>query len=197
MEINDHNIVEKDELTGDKILSGHEYDNIKELDNRLPKWWIWLFIITIVYAVVYVFLFDVFHVAPHQQDEYNNEMAAAKASLPPQTAVAGLDTTSLIQLADQPSIDLGKDIWTKNCVACHLAEGQGIVGPNLTDEYTIHGCSYRQVVFFIATGAPAKGMIAWNTKLTARELEAVASYVMTLRGTHPPNPKAPQGDKCN
>jgi cytochrome c oxidase cbb3-type subunit III len=196
MEINDHNIVEKDELTGDKIISGHEYDNIKELDNRLPKWWIWLFIITIVYAVAYVLLMDVFHVVPQAYDEYNNEMAAAKATMPPQAAIAGIDTTNLVQLTDPNDIDAGKTIWTQNCVVCHKVQGQGLVGPNLTDDFTIHGCSYRQIVYFISIGAPAKGMIAWNTKLSPKDIQEVASYIMTLHGTNPPDPKAPQGDPC-
>ena len=194
MEINDNKQVEKDELTGDKLISGHEYDNIKELDNRLPKWWVWLFIITIVYALVYIFLFDVFQVAPHQQDEYRNEMASAQPVVPSGQAAAA--DSSLAPLADQASLDAGKAIWDKSCVVCHLAGGQGLVGPNLTDTFSIHGCRYADVVNIITAGVPEKGMISWKTQLSGEQIQQVSSFIMTLAGTNPPNPKAPQGDPC-
>ena len=193
MEINDKKQVEKDELTGDPILTGHEYDDIKELDNRLPKWWVWLFIITIIYAVVYLFLFDVIKVAPHQQDEYDKEMAVAQTVVPASAAPA--DST-LAPLTDPSSLEAGKVIWDKSCVVCHLAGGQGLVGPNLTDTFAIHGCRYADVVNIIMVGAPEKGMISWKTQLSADQIRQVSSFVMTLMGTNPPNPKAPQGDPC-
>ena len=186
-----NNIVEKDALTGDKFLAGHEYDNIRELDNRLPLWWLWLFIITIVFAVAYVFIYDVIKVAPSQQDEYKNEMAAAGPSKPGPDA-----TASLTVLTDEASLTEGKDIWTKSCKACHLDLGQGQVGPNLCDTFAIHGCSYPDVVRIITDGAPEKGMIAWKTQLTADQITKVASFIMTFKGTNPPNPKPPQGEPC-
>jgi cytochrome c oxidase cbb3-type subunit III len=193
MENNNKNI-EKDELTGDKLLSGHEYDNIRELDNRLPLWWVWLFIITIVFAVAYVFIYDVFKVAPHQQDEYKNEIAAAGALPSGQPAMPA--NSSLTALTDQPSLDAGKEIWIKTCKVCHLELGQGLVGPNLTDDFSIHGCRFPDVVNIINVGAPEKGMISWKTQLTGDQIMKVASFVMTLKGTNPPNPKAPQGEPC-
>ncbi len=192
--MNAHNTVEKDELTGDKLLSGHEYDNIRELDNNLPKWWVWLFIITIVWSVVYIFLFDVIKVAPYQQQEWKNEMAAAGAVAPGQPApVAAAD---MVALTDQASLDAGKEIWDKQCKVCHLSGGQGLVGPNLCDEFSIHGCNYSDVVNIIVVGAPEKGMISWKTQLSDVQINQVASFTMTLRGTTPPNPKAPQGEPC-
>ena len=192
--MNAHNTVEKDELTGDKLLSGHEYDNIRELDNNLPKWWVWLFIITIVWSVVYIFVFDVIKVAPYQQQEWKNEMAAAGAVAPGQPApVAAAD---MVALTDQASLDAGKDIWDKQCKVCHLDGGQGLVGPNLCDEFSIHGCNYSDVVKIIVVGAPEKGMISWKTQLSDVQINQVASFTMTLRGTTPPNPKAPQGEPC-
>ena len=188
--MNEHKTVEKDELTGDKLLSGHDYDNIRELDNNLPKWWVWLFIITIVWSLVYVFVFDVIKVVPHQQDEWKNEMAAA----PGQSST--VDTAGLVALTDQPSLDAGREIWLKQCKVCHLEGGQGLVGPNLTDNYSIHGCAYGQVVNIIVVGVPEKGMIPWKTQLSDTQIKQVASYTMTLRGTTPPNPKAPQGEPC-
>lgn len=194
MEINEHNNVEKDELTGDKLLSGHEYDNIRELDNNLPKWWVWLFIITIVFSVVYLFVYDVIRVAPHQQDEWKNEMASAGALNPGQPGPAA--AADLVALSDQASLDEGQSIWEKQCKVCHLREGQGLVGPNLTDDFSIHGCGYGDVVNIIVVGAPEKGMISWKAQLSDLQIRQVASFVMTLKGTTPPNPKAPQGEPC-
>jgi cytochrome c oxidase cbb3-type subunit 3 len=194
MKMNENNTVEKDELTGDKLLAGHDYDNIRELDNNLPKWWVWLFIITVVWGVAYVIVYDVLKAAPYQQEEWKNEMAAAGTVTPGQPA-AVTDTT-LLALTDQASLDAGKDIWLKQCKVCHLEGGQGLVGPNLTDDFSIHGCKYYNVVNIIVVGAPEKGMISWKTQLSGDQIKKVASFVMTLRGTTPPNPKAPQGEPC-
>lgn len=194
MENNDHKTVEKDELTGDKILSGHEYDNIKELDNRLPRWWLWLFIITIVWGVVYVFVFDVFKVMPHQEQEYQNELAAAGANAPAQADL--LADSTLQPLTDATALEAGKAVWTQRCVVCHLQQGQGLVGPNLTDSVSIHGCGYSDIVNVIIKGVPEKGMISWKDQISKEQIFQVASYIMTLKGTNPPNPKAPQGEPC-
>jgi cytochrome c oxidase cbb3-type subunit 3 len=188
MEINKDKTVEKDELTGDKLLSGHDYDNIRELDNNLPKWWVWLFIITIVGSVIYPF------VTTSQKDEWNKEMASAGVLAPGQAAP--VDPASLVALTDQASLDAGKEIWVKQCQVCHLAGGQGIVGPNLTDDFSIHGCNYGDVVNIVVVGAPEKGMISWKTQLSDIQIKQVSSFVMTLKGTNPPNPKAPQGEPC-
>ncbi len=192
--MHNHNSVEKDELTGDQLLSGHEYDEIRELDNNLPKWWVWLFIITIVFSVAYIFLYDVFKIAPGQQEEYKREMASAGVSPAGQPGAPA--DASLAPLTDQASLDAGKDIWLKQCKVCHLEGGQGLVGPNLTDTFAIHGCSYADVVNIITIGAPEKGMISWKAQLSDTQIKQVASYTMTLRGTNPPNPKAPQGEPC-
>jgi cytochrome c oxidase cbb3-type subunit 3 len=194
MEMHDHKKIEKDELTGDKLLSGHEYDNIRELDNNLPKWWVWMFIITIVFSVVYVVIYDIVKVAPYQEEEYKNEMAAA--GIPTQAQAAAAFDTNIVVLTDQPSLDAGKDIWIKQCKVCHLDGGQGLVGPNLTDNFSIHGCDYKDVVKIIVVGAPEKGMISWKAQLTDDQIKQVASYTMTLMGTNPPNPKEPQGEPC-
>jgi cytochrome c oxidase cbb3-type subunit 3 len=189
--------VEKDELTGDKLISGHEYDDIRELDNRLPHWWTGLFLITIIFALIYVFRYHILKTAPLQEAEYNSEMMAAAEqykNLP--SATNSLDTTNLVALTDAAALAGGKEVWDKNCVVCHLAQGQGVVGPNLTDEYWIHGCDMKAVTQTIFTGVPEKGMISWKTQLNIDQIKQVASYVLTLKGTNPPNPKAPQGEKC-
>ncbi|MCX6249389.1 MAG: c-type cytochrome [Bacteroidetes bacterium] len=192
MEINENKSVEKDELTGDKILAGHESDNIKELDNRLPRWWLWLFIITVVWGVIYFFLFDVIKVMPHQQEEYSKEMASVAMN----TTTTPSEDANLLPLTDKANLDAGKAIWTQRCVVCHLPLGQGLVGPNLTDTFAIHGCSYKDIVTLITNGVPEKGMITWKTQLTRDQILQVASFTLTLKGTNPPNPKPPQGEPC-
>jgi cytochrome c oxidase cbb3-type subunit 3 len=194
MKMNEQNAVEKDELTGDKLLSGHDYDNIRELDNNLPKWWLWLFIITIVWGVAYVIVYDVLKAAPYQQEEWKNEMAAAGTVAPGQPTP--VTDVNMVALTDQASLDAGKEIWVKQCKICHLEGGQGLVGPNLTDNFSIHGCNYIDVINIITIGAPEKGMISWKAQLSDDQIKKVASFVMTLKGTTPPNPKPPQGDTC-
>ena len=189
MEINENKPIEKDELTGDKLLSGHEYDGIKELDNRLPRWWLWLFILSIVWAVVYLLYYNVTKKGPDQDQEFQTEM---KNNPPP----AALFDTNQVAMTDAASLDGGKAVFQKLCVACHLEQGQGKIGPNLCDAFTIHGCDFKSTLKVIAFGVPEKGMIAWKAQLSKDEIVKVASYIMTLKGTNPPNPKAPQGDPC-
>ena len=196
MEPNEHNIIEKDELTGDKILAGHEYDGIKELDNRLPKWWLGLFYITIIIAAIYFLRYHVLKTAPLQEEEYTEEVAAAATKYQDAMPSSTMDATTVTLLTDEASLASGKAIFVKNCVVCHLAEGQGLVGPNLTDNYWIHGCTIGDVFNLITIGVPEKGMISWKAQLTPEQIQQVASYVLSLVGTNPPNPKEPQGQPC-
>jgi cytochrome c oxidase cbb3-type subunit 3 len=185
MEPNNHNLTEKDELTGDKILSGHEYDGIQELDNKLPKWWIWLFYITIIFAVVYFTSLHILQTGDTQDEAYKKEVEAATIRYQAVTPANTIDAMAA-----------GKATFEKNCVVCHLAQAQGLVGPNLTDDYWIHGCAIGDIFKTISTGVPEKGMISWKDQLTPEQIQQVASYVVSLRGSNPPNPKAPQGVLC-
>ena len=177
------------------MLLDHDYDGIKELDNALPPWWKYGFYITIVVAVFYIFKFEVWHTGMNPTQEYAEEMSAAKIQTDAYLASAkeNVDENSVVQL-DAAGAAAGKEIFTKTCVACHLAEGQGSVGPNLTDEYWIHGGGVKDIFKTIKDGYPDKGMQSWQTTYSPVQMQQLATYIRTLKGTNPPNPKAPQGD---
>jgi cytochrome c oxidase cbb3-type subunit 3 len=180
-----------------EILLDHNYDGIRELDNRLPPWWLALFYVTVVWGVLY---FGYNHIAGYGQsseDAYMEEMSVAKASV--DAFLAGradvVDENSVKLLSDEESLADGKFIYQLNCVVCHLESGGGLVGPNLTDEYWIHGGGIKNVFRTIKYGVPEKGMIAWSSQLRPDDMQKVASYVLSLQGTNPANPKAPEGEK--
>ena len=177
------------------MLLDHNYDGIKELDNALPPWWKYGFYITIVVAVFYILKFEVWHTGMNPTEEYNTEMTIAKTETDAYLASAkeNVDENTVTDL-DAAGNAAGKAIFAKTCVPCHLAEGQGIVGPNLTDESWIHGGSIKDIFKTIKYGFPDKGMQSWQTTYSPVEMQQLSSYIRSLRGTNPPNPKAPQGD---
>ncbi|MBP6870925.1 MAG: c-type cytochrome [Bacteroidales bacterium] len=197
MEPNNHNLIEKDELTGDNLISGHEYDGIKELDNKLPKWWLWLFYITIIISGIYFTRMHILHTADKQDAAYAKEVETAMLMYKSAREANAIDATNVTLLTDAGSLAAGKAIFDKSCVVCHLAQGQGLVGPNLTDEYWIHGCSIGEIFNLIVVGVPDKGMISWKDQLTPEQIQQVSSFIVSLNGTNPPNPKPPQGEVCS
>lgn len=177
------------------IMLDHDFDGIKELDNRIPPWFQILFWGTIIWAVIYLFVFHISGVGQLQDSEYKAEVQQASferemliksgAFINEETVNAANDASTLAE---------GKEIFNKNCVTCHAADGGGGVGPNLTDDYWIHGGGIKNVFKTIKYGVPAKGMITWQTQLDPSKIKAVASYVLSLHGTKPVAPKAPQGN---
>jgi cytochrome c oxidase cbb3-type subunit III len=179
------------------ILLDHDYDGIKELDNNLPPWWKYGFYVTIVFALIYMFRFHVTGDGDLQDVEYQKEMAEAelqKAAFM-KLAANNVDESSVTYLADAASLNLGKSIYIQNCAACHGASGEGGVGPNFTDDFWIHGGDVKDVFKLIKYGVPQKGMIAWQSQLNPRQMQEVASFILSLQGTNPPNAKEPQGEK--
>ncbi len=178
------------------VMTSHEYDGIRELDNRLPPWWLYGFYFTIFFGVVYLLNYHVFNTGDLQQAEYEKEMAQAKEEV--ETYLASLDNrideSSVTLLEDQADITAGKEIYNANCLVCHGAEGQGVVGPNLTDKYWIHGGDMVSIFKVIKYGVPEKGMIPWESQLTPKQMQQVSSFIYTLEGTSPANPKEPQGE---
>jgi len=179
----------------DDILLDHNYDGIKELDSRVPPWYTGLFYVTIIFAVYYMLNFHVFNTGKLMYEEYEEEMQFAslqKAEL--------LNTGSLVTeenvtvLTDNASLFSGKEIYDVNCVACHSADGGGLVGPNFTDEYWVHGGGIKNIFSTIKYGVPAKGMISWQTQLNPLQIQEVSSYILTFQGKTSLSPKAPEGE---
>lgn len=180
------------------LLMHHEYDGIRELDNVLPPWWVWMFYLTILWGVVYIVNVHVIKVWPDQDTEYALEMAQAEADIAAYLALqaAAVDENTVTMLSDASTLAQGQAIFTEFCRACHGAVGEGnAVGPNLTDEYWLHGGSINDVFRTIKYGVPAKGMQSWKNELRPQEMQAVASYIMSLQGTNPPDAKEPQGER--
>lgn len=178
------------------ILMDHNYDGIRELDNHLPPWWKTLFYITIIWAAIYLLVYHVFDVFPLSGEEYDREMAQIEAERKAARALVAesLDENT-VEFSDSPEIlTSGAAVFKTHCVVCHAEDGGGGVGPNLTDDYWLHGGSINNIFWVIKYGVPAKGMIPWQNQLTATNIRDVASYIKSLKGSTPANPKAPQGD---
>jgi cytochrome c oxidase cbb3-type subunit 3 len=180
----------------DEIILDHNYDGIRELDNVLPPWWVYLFYVTIIFAVVYLVRFQI--VGDYTQEkEYIEEVAIAKAEIEEykKTAKNLVDVNTVELLTDASDLEAGKAIFETNCVACHMADGGGGIGPNLTDEYWILGGGIKNVFNTISEGGrDGKGMVAWKNSLKPVEMAQVASYVLQFQGTTPANPKDPEGE---
>ncbi|WP_066225564.1 cbb3-type cytochrome c oxidase N-terminal domain-containing protein [Formosa haliotis] len=179
-----------------EIILDHNYDGIRELDNSLPPWWKYAFYISIVFAIVYLLKYEVFN-GDSQIDEYETELAEAKIAIAEykKTAKDLVDADSVTLLTDKSDLSAGKAIFQANCVACHMADGGGGIGPNLTDDHWIIGGGIKHVFHTISEGGRAgKGMIAWKQSLKPAEIAQVASYVLSLQGTTPANPKEAEGE---
>ena len=188
-------MAEKDK---DKLLD-HDADGIREYDNSLPRWWLYGFYFTIVMSAIYMFYYHIYggpdwnflwYFEKSQELEYAAELKTAEelqARLPKGPKI------EMKLLTDDASLNAGKEIFLGKgiCFTCHEKDGGGQVGPNLTDNYWIHGCSVEEIAANIASGFPDKGMIPYGSgnPLTDLELLQVASYVVSLKGTTPAKAK--------
>ena len=178
------------------VLLDHDYDGIKELDNALPPWWKWGFYFTVVVAIIYVFRFHVTGSGPTPLQEYDNEMriAAAKMDEFKKNSKEAFNEKT-VTLADAKGIEEGKKIFLGTCFPCHGASGEGnAVGPNLTDEYWLHGGSLGDVFKTVTNGVPDKGMQPWGKTFSPTDIKNISSFILSLQGTKPANAKAPQGN---
>ena len=180
----------------ESLLLHHDYDGIKELDNDLPPWWTWLFIISVIYSVFYFTKYQIMD-GNSQEDEFQTEMAEAKLQVDEykRNAPDMMDENTVTYLEDAGALAAGKTIFEANCVACHRADLGGGIGPNLTDNHWILGGTIKDIYHTLVNGGrDGKGMVAWNTTLKPKEMQQVSSYILSMGGTNPPDAKPAEGD---
>lgn len=176
----------------DRLLE-HEYDGIHEYDNPMPRWWVYIFWATIAFSIVYAMNVAGIGSGDGRIAQYEAEMAAFRAQHP--VGGPAVDETQLAALVnDESAIATGKSTYAANCASCHGPAGGGIIGPNLTDDYWIHGGSLAEIRTVVADGVLDKGMPPWNKLLKPDQVNAVVAYISTLQGTNPAGAKPPQGE---
>ena len=178
-------------------LLERSYDGIEEFDNPMPRWWVYIFWATIVFSVLYFLNVPGVGIGKGRISDYDRAMAAAAAVDAKRRAAepAGSSPEQLAAMTKDASVlALGKQTFSQNCAACHRGDAGGQIGPNLTDDYWIHGAGLAEIHKSVADGVLEKGMPPWGKVLKPAQLDAVVAYVFTLHGTNPPNPKAPQGE---
>lgn len=177
------------------IQLDHDYDGIKELDNSLPPWWKWGFVITIFAAVFYLMNFHVLGAGRNPTEEYEAELVSAKKQM---EAYAAKNKDKVdeehLRMTDEGGIAAGRKIFEQACFACHGKLGEGGAGPNLTDDFWLHKGSLTDIYHSIKTGYPEKGMQSWQKQYSPKQINEIASYIKSIHGTNPPNAKAPQGE---
>ncbi len=174
---------------------GHDFDGIRELDNPTPPWWKWGFYFSIAFAVIYLWTYHVAHSAPSQLEELaiaNTKAAEAKEEYL-KKAANNIDENSVQLLTDAGELEEGKKLFGTNCAACHGTKGEGMVGPNLTDKFWLHGGKINEIFKTIKYGVPDKGMRSWQEDLSPKQIAQLASFIRSIQGSNPPNAKEAQG----
>jgi cytochrome c oxidase cbb3-type subunit 3 len=185
----------------DQLLS-HEYDGIHEYDNALPKWWLYGFYFTIVFGIAYAINYHALPTPlwgkPGMVAEYQAEVETAARVAAGRPKGTG-PIAALTALTDPESLKKGQEIYegANLCHACHRKDLGGMVGPNLTDDLWIHGCSPTDMVKNVANGFPPLGMLPYGSgaKLSDEQLLQVVSYVLSKQGTRPAEPRAANPDR--
>jgi cytochrome c oxidase cbb3-type subunit III len=179
------------------IQINHPHDGIYELDNGMPPWLRNVFVITIIFAVAYFWYYHSYSKGEKGM-HYEYKMAMREGDI--QKAIAAekqenaVSEVNVTATKEPHELEEGKSIFIAKCAVCHGQKGEGGVGPNMTDDYWLHGGDMKKIFTVIKYGVPDKGMISWKEQLKPKEMQEVSSYILTLRGTNPPNPKAPQGE---
>ncbi len=173
----------------DPLLLDHEVDGIRELDNNLPRWWVWLFNLSIAFAAVYLVYYHAMGAGDLMAAEYRKESEAGERVKSVALARFEGELGQMKPLSDAVALAQGQATFKTLCAPCHREDAGGLVGPNLTDTYWIHGSNFVDNLKTIWNGVPEKGMVTWKGVLKPQDIHNVASYIYTLRGTQPPNPK--------
>ncbi len=186
----------RSEYQQDHVME-HTYDGIQEFDNKLPNWWLWIMWGSMVFALFYWLVFHTLEIRPLPVADFEAEMQVAADAQLARMLKAGLDDNTFVLLSENPDkVAEGKELFATHCVACHLADASGSVGPNLTDNTWIHGCSPMDMHKTVSNGVAAKGMPPWMNQLGPTRVMNVVTYVFTLRNSNLPG-KAPEGDPCS
>jgi cytochrome c oxidase cbb3-type subunit 3 len=174
----------------------HVYDDdIREEDNRLPRWWLYTLYGAIAFAAVYWYGEQELKAWAPREVAYQEEMLAVRLAEAKRSGAA-LPAETLLALARTPgTVDQGKQVFASTCAPCHRADGGGNIGPNLTDDYWLHGGQPQKIFGCVHDGVPAKGMPTWGPQLGEEKVAAVVAYVLTIKGTNVPGGKPPQGEK--
>jgi cytochrome c oxidase cbb3-type subunit 3 len=175
----------------------HVYDGIEEQDNHLPNWWLYTLYGACVFALGYWIYYQGYGVGHSPLQAYQKAKAVEKRAQAAQLMALGdLNDAQLLEMAKNPTIvKQGAEIFTSTCFACHLANGGGKIGPNLTDEFWLHGGKPTDILRTVRIGVPDKGMLAWGPQLGEEKVRAVTAYVLTIVDTNVPGGKEPQGEK--
>ena len=182
----------KEEYKPDTVLE-HDFDGIQEFDSRLPNWWLWILWGSIVFSVAYWLVFHTYGLAKDPIARFEQSMEDAGGVLA-DSATRGLTDADLLAMSVDPAkISRGREVYMQHCLVCHKEQGEGLVGPNLTDDYWIHGGSPLDIHNTVVRGVPEKGMAVWGRQLSPEQIDSVVALIVTLRGKHVEG-KAPEGD---
>src|SRR5690554_5132695 len=181
----------------EEIMIDHEYDGIRELDNPIPMWFNALFYSSIVFAIGYLLIYHVIGWGMTQDEEYQAAMQAGEKQRIEflESSGSNIDENSVTLDLSPEFVAAGQEIFLQNCGMCHGNQGEGLIGPNLADEYWIHGGEVGEIFRTIKYGVPEKGMVPWEANLTPVQIAQVSNFILSLVGTNPPNPKDPEGEK--
>lgn len=171
------------------------YDGIQEYDNDLPRWWVWLFYMTGVYAVVYIVAFYGYGVSIPPLPHVPSGVEVASVTAPTQHTGDQGDELQLLKakLTDAGALAKGKEVYATRCAPCHGAAGGGVIGPNLTDDAWIHGGSLVEIKTVIENGVTEKGMLAWKSMLSQDDIRSLVVYLRSIKGTNPAGGKPAEG----
>ncbi len=176
------------------ITLGHSYDGIEEYDNRLPNWWLFTLYGAIVFSVGYWLFYQTFAIGYTQGQAWDKEVESAAAEQIARDMGKEVTNDSLLLMTKVPAqVDAGAKIFQQKCVQCHRADQGGDIGPNLTDDFWLHGPDPLQIYGTVMNGVLDKGMQSWKDQLGPVRVRQVVSFVLTRKGLNVPGGKAPQG----